>query len=99
MTRVLCAVAALVAMLVLAASGQAGPAVNYNSGKSNSGNVTASPNSPGQCPEGEGMVDGKCVPVDSINYNASKSNTGGDGGPCPTCAKPCANTKDYPKNC
>jgi len=76
MTKALGAVAAVVVMVVLAASSQAGPSINYNASKSNTGNVTASPNTPGQCPEGEGMADGKCVPVNSINYNASKSNTG-----------------------
>jgi hypothetical protein len=76
MTKLLCAVAALVAMTALAASGQAGPAVNYNSSKSNSGSLTASPSNPGPCPQGETMVDGNCTQTDSINYNASKSNTG-----------------------
>jgi len=76
MIKVLCAVAAGIAMMVLWASSQAGPAVNNNGTRSNTSNVTASPNTPGQCPEGQIMVDGKCATVDSIHYNASKSNTG-----------------------
>jgi hypothetical protein len=88
----LSAAAAAVAALMLTASG-ASAAVNYNSSKSNTGNVTAQP---AACPAGETAVlnpaTGKqdCV-APSKTYNASHSNTANDG-PCPTCAK-CVNPK------
>ncbi len=76
MTKLLCAAAALVAMTALAASGQA-QSVNKTTTRSNTQhNVTVSPDDASSCPQGEAMVDGKCTRTDSINYNASKSNTG-----------------------
>jgi hypothetical protein len=60
-------------------------AINYNSSKSNTGNIAASPTAP--CPTGQVMVDGKCTIPNSINYSASKSNTGNIAAsptaPCP----------------
>jgi hypothetical protein len=56
---------------------------------------------PAACPGGAARnASGACpTPKDSINYNASKSNTGGSGGTCTTCAKPCRDKTNYPKNC
>lgn len=66
MTKTLCAVAAGVAMVVLAASSQAQPppprpAINYNASKSNTGNLTNSPATP--CPDGTSKTAaGACPP-------------------------------------
>jgi hypothetical protein len=55
------------------------PSVNYNSSKSNTGNLTVD----NPCPAGEAVTTNAAtgrkscaMPAKSINYNASKSNTG-----------------------
>jgi hypothetical protein len=74
MNKVLCAVAAGVAMLIPTPPSHAA-SINYNSSKSNTGNITAPTPAPAACPEGQTMVDGKCMPVGKANNTTTRSNT------------------------
>jgi hypothetical protein len=72
---VLCASIVLLSGVALC-DGSAFGAVNYNSSKSNTGNVTVQPKN--KCSKGQvwDAAAKKCIAMSSINYNASKSNTG-----------------------
>jgi hypothetical protein len=62
MNKVLCAVAAGVAMLIPTPPSHAA-SINYNSSKSNTGNITAPTPAPAACPAGQTMVGTRCTPA------------------------------------
>jgi len=77
LSSVLCASVVASAVFAMTMDG-AFAAANYNSSKSNTGNLTAGNGTAQPCPIGEmwNVATKKCVATSAVNYNPSKSNTG-----------------------